>query len=335
MLNRSSGIKQSFLKTILRLSFIFASLALVQCGKNGAPDAVVYPLPEGVMLENEVWQVVGEGYVYTDSPAVDKDGTLYYADVTGYQIIREEPDGSLSVFEDNSGGSQGMMFGSDGLLYVCRNREGKFVSYQADGTRKDLYEDKTYQVIGKPNAEPEFCNDMLVTSGGDIYYTDRANQQVLILRTGQKPEVVASGYRPNGIALSSDETRLYTTDSIDHRLWAFDVQPDGSLKELENFFDPVYRTNSFGANFRTKGGPGSNGMAVDDDDRVYVTSFVGIIVYSAEGTVQGVIPWPDGFVSNMTFGGPDFDTLYLTGVNKVYKRKMNVTSIPSRFEPSD
>ena len=224
------------------------------------------------------------------------------------------------------------MFGADGLLYVCRNREGKFVTYQPDGVRADLYIDKTYPVIGKPNAEPEFCNDIVVTSRGDIYYTDRANRQVLILRPGQEPTVVASGYRPNGIALSTDETRLYTTDSIDHRLWAFAIKPDGSLNVIEDFFEPVYRTTSFGANFRTKGGPGTNGMAVDDDDRVYVTSFVGIIVYGSSGKIEGVIPWPEGFVSNLTFGGPDFDTLYLTGVNKVYKRKMNVTSTPGRFQ---
>ena len=164
MLRLLFATPHAVIQSILRIGFVLSALALVQCGQPDASKAVNYSLPEGIMLEDQSWQVVGEGYVYTDSPAVDKDGVLYYADVTGYQIIRENADGSLSVFENNSGGSQGMMFGTDGLLYVCRNREGKFVTYQPDGVRADLYIDKTYPVIGKPNAEPEFCNDIVAVS---------------------------------------------------------------------------------------------------------------------------------------------------------------------------
>jgi len=317
-------------KTVVKLSFVLSALALVQCGQpepaTKAPES--YPLPQGILLDGEDWQVVGEGYVYTDAPAVDKNGIVYYADVTGFKIMRENADGSLDVFEQDSGASQGMMFGADGVLYVCRNRDGKFVTY-TDGLREDLYIDRTYPVIGNPNAEPEFCNDMVVTSWGDIYYTDRANRQVLIMRPGESPEVVASGYRANGIVLSPDENYLYTTDSVNPRLWAFDIRADGSLKEIQNFFEPVYTTNVLpGGEPVEKARPGTNGMTVDADGRIYVTSFVGIMVYGDDGKIQGVIPWPKDFVSNMTFGGPDFDYLYVTGIEKVYKRKMNVKGAP-------
>ena len=69
-------------------------------------------------------------------------------------------------------------------------------------------------------------------------------------------------------------------------------------------------------------------MTVDSAGRVYVTAFTGIHVYNPDGSIVGLIPRPDAFTSNITLGGPDFNYLYSTGVNKVYKRKLNAQGAP-------
>ena len=316
------------LYTGLRLSVVVSALALTQCSQPDEPIELVYPLAESVLLPGEEWQFVSGDYLYTDAPAVDENGLVYFSDVTGFQTLRENADGSVSVFDSNNGGSQGMMFGADGLLYTCSNREGKFITYASDGSKTDLYVDKTYPVIGRPNAEPEFCNDIVVTSWGDVYYTDRANRQVLIIRPGQEPEVVASGYRPNGIILSPDETMLYTTDSIDPRLWVFSINADGTLEDKGNVFDRISTSTDLNGQQIAKNRPGTDGMTVDSEGRVYVSAFTGIHVYSPSGKIIGMIPRPDQFTSNLTFGGEGFAYLYSTGVNKTFKRKMNAHGAP-------
>jgi gluconolactonase len=313
---------------LLCLSAVLAAAALNGCSQPDEATMQPYPLAESVLLPGEEWRVVSEDHVYTDAPAVDRNGAVYFSDVPGFQTYRENPDGSVEVFDADNGGSQGMMFGADGLLYTCSNREGKFITYSADGSTTDLYVDKTYPVIDNSNAEPEFCNDMVITSHGDIYYTDRANRQVLIMRPGQVPDVVASGYRPNGIILSPDESTLYTTDSINPRLWVFTIRPDGTLEDQGNVFDPIYTSVDLNGQPIAKGRPGTDGMTVDSAGRVYVTAFTGIHVYNPDGSIVGLIPRPDAFTSNITLGGPDFNYLYSTGVNKVYKRKLNAQGAP-------
>jgi len=312
----------------LRVSVVVSALALTQCSQPDDQIELVYPLAESVLLPGEEWQLISADYLYTDAPAVDQNGLVYFSDVTGFQTLRENPDGSISVFDDSNGGSQGMMFGADGLLYTCSNREGKFIAYAPDGSKTDLYVDKTYPVIGNPSAEPEFCNDMVITSWGDIYYTDRANRQVLIIRPGQEPEVVASGYRPNGIILSPDETVLYTTDSIVPRLWVFAINVDGTLEDKGNVFDRLSTSTDLDGQQITKNRPGTDGMTVDSEGRVYVAAFTGIHVYSPEGKVIGIIPRPGIFTSNLAFGGEGFTYLYSTGPYKTFKRKMNAHGAP-------
>ncbi len=312
-----------------RALLVLAALGLTHCGKSPDNSAMqAYSQADEVLLPGEDWEVVSEVHLYSDAPAVNKDGIIYFSDVTAMQTLRVEPDGSISVFDENNGRSQGMMFGADGLLYTCSNREGKFITYAEDGTKSDLYVDKTYPVIGNPKAAPEFCNDLVVTSEGIIYFTDRANRQVLIIRPGKEPEVVASGYRPNGIIMSPDETRLYTTDSTNPRLWAFDIQPDGTLKDAGNIFDRIFTSTDLEGQDIIVDRPGTDGMTVDSEGRVYVGAFTGIHVFNPDGSIVGLIKRPDSFTSNMTFGGPEFNYLYVTGVNRVYRRKLNATGAP-------
>jgi len=311
------------------VTVLVAGLVLTGCGQPDKSAAPQVPMPEGILAAEAGWQIVGEGYVFTDGPAVRADGVVFYTDVTNWRIYRENPDGSLTEFADDTGGAQGMMFGPDGRLYVCRNKYGELVVYNEDGSYDVLLAGEPVEVMGNPTAEPEFCNDVVVTSKGLIYYSDRANRQVRLLRPGAaEAEVVASGYRPNGIIMSPDESRLYTTDSLTPRLVAFDVQEDGTLVEIENFFDPILTTTDLQGEKVDAGRPGTNGMTVDAEGRVYVSSFVGIQVFSADGRFLGSIPWPSGFVSNLTFGGPEFDTLYTTGVQKVYKTQTLTKGAP-------
>jgi len=318
----------------LKLTLLLPACLLIQCGQPPG-EKNQYPLPDGIVAADSEWQVVGEDYVYTDAPAVSPDGTVYFSDVINWVIYKELADGSLEIFADDTGGSQGMMFAADGSLTVCLNKYAELVKFDIKGEREVLFADKTYPVIGNPKAEPEFCNDLVLAGNGNVYYTDRANRKIWLMRSGEKPVEVASGYRPNGIILTPEQNRLISTDSIKPRLVVFDINSDGTLTEIESNFDPIYTVAILDGENIGEGRSGANGMTVDADGRVYVTTFLGIQVYAPDGKALGVIPRPGLFTSNVTFGGPDFDTLYVTGPGKVYKRKMAVKGAPYFLQSSD
>jgi len=166
---------------------------------------------------------------------------------------------------------------------------------------------------GGRGGKSEFCNGLVVSSSGDIWFNDRVNKQVIHLDTAGRHRVVASGFRANGIILSPDEKILVTTDSNAPKLWAFDVQADGSLQEKPDFFDPVLMISAPKRFPNLAGRPGTNGMTADSEGRYYVTSFRGIQVFGANGKFLGLMASPSRFLSDVTFAGKDGKYLYATG----------------------
>ena len=158
-------------------------------------------------------------------------------------------------------------------------------------------------------------------------FTDRINQRVILLRPDGSSEVVASGWRPNGIVLSADQQTLAVTDSNKPVLHAFSVNPDGTLQEKPGFFDAIRTVASLGKEKIAPGRPGTDGMTVDTEGRFYVGSFYGIQIFDREGKYVGVIKKPSEFVSNLTFGGPGYGYLYATGRNGIFRLQMQVQGV--------
>jgi gluconolactonase len=117
---------------------------------------------------------------------------------------------------------------------------------------------------------------------------------------------------PNGIALSPDETTLYVTDSESHELFSMSVAADGTASAPTKMLDS---------------GQTPDGMAVDDDGNLYLTTQAGVQVYTAAGMLIGTIDVPE-IPANCTFGGPDRKTLYITARTGLYRVETNVAGLP-------
>jgi gluconolactonase len=118
--------------------------------------------------------------------------------------------------------------------------------------------------------------------------------------------------KPNGIALSPDESRLYVTDAAMSELWAFDVMADGSTANKTKLAD-------------TSNGP--DGFGVDDQGYLYLSTAAGIDVHAPDGTFFGNIPVPE-HPTNCAFGGADRRTLFITAQTSLYEVSVNVPGLP-------
>ncbi len=268
-----------------------------------------------VLIPGEDWQLVSEGHRSTDGPAASPTGEMFFSDPANNRIHKISLDGKSSVFAENTNGGNGMMFAPDGRLYVGATRTKQIVAYDASG--------KVAEVL----AEDVATNDIAVNVKGDLYFTDSPGRKVWFLPQGGKPRVVDEGIEnPNGVLFSPDQTLLYVADYIGQLSWVFQIQPDGSLTHKQRYFyvhmaDAATRS-------------ASDGMAVDADGRVYITTPLGVQVFDQIGKCHAIIPAPQrAGMSNVEFGGANFDEMYVTNGDKVFKRKTKVKGILSWRPP--
>ncbi|HEY7501761.1 MAG TPA: SMP-30/gluconolactonase/LRE family protein [Vicinamibacterales bacterium] len=267
-----------------------------------------------VLSPGDEWQLVGEGYRGSDGPAVSAAGEMFFSDPSNNRIYKTGLDGKVSIFAENTSGANGMMFGPDGRLYAGATRTKQIVAYDASGKMEVL-------------AENAAVNDLAVNVKGDIYFTDSAAKRVWLLPKGGQPRVVDEGIEhPNGVLFSPDQSLLYVSDYAGQLSWAFQIQPDGSLAHKQRYFyvhvpDAALRSSS-------------DGMAADADGRVYIATALGVQVFDQIGKCHAIIPAPNrAALSNVEFGGPNMDEMYITNGDKVYKRKTKVKGVVSWRPP--
>ncbi len=259
-----------------------------------------------LLIPGEDWQLVGEGYKFTEGPAVNAKGEVFFHDFQGNKGYRITAEGKPVVFHEDAHKTTGAAFGPDGRLYTCGVGSTQVLRYDADDKFTIVAEDVT-------------ANDIVIAHNGNIYVTNtpsRGRPSVLLIRPDGTKEVVdpaASG--ANGIVLSPDQTLLYVTDWGSHWLYCYTIAPDGTLANKQRY-DWLQVAD---ADDQSK----ADGIRVDRDGRVYVATGLGIQVCDQMGRVQCILPTPNHRVANLVFGGEKFDTLYALCVDKVYRRKLN------------
>jgi gluconolactonase len=249
------------------------------------------------------WELVSQGYKFTEGPAVDKAGNVYFTDIPNNRIYRIGLDGKTVVFKQDTGGANGLMFGPDGRLYACQDGRRRIVAYAPDGTETVIAGDVD-------------SNDLAVTAQGGVYFTDPPHKRVWFVDPGGNKRVVHEGLQfPNGVRLSPDQAYLFVDDSASRWVWSFQVQPDGSLQYGDSFF----RLETPDVSSAT----GADGMTVDTEGWLYVVTRLGIQVFDPPGRIVAIYPKPQpGSLSNLVFGGPNRDLLYVTSGDKVFRRPM-------------
>ena len=266
------------------------------------------------LIPGEEWQVVSQGHRATDGPAVNASGELFFTDTPNSRILKAAADGTVTAFAENTNRGNGMMFGPDGRLYVGATATKQLVAYDPAGKMEVLAEDVS-------------INDLAVNVKGDLYFSDSPGKKIWFVPKGGKPRVVDEGIElPNGVLFSPDQTLLYVSDYVGQLSWVFQIQPDGSLAHKQRYFyvhmpDAAVRS-------------GADGMAVDSDGRVYIATTLGVQVFDQIGKCHAIIPAPQaGPLSNVEFGGPNLDEMYVTNGDKVFKRKTKVRGVVSWRAP--
>lgn len=247
------------------------------------------------------WElVVPGGSQLTHALTVSAQGDVYYS--SGAQ-------NSVGVVGDrhfpfrSEGAAAGLAFGADGHAYACEDATKRIVAYPSM---------KGPRVI----AEGVPCEGLVVTQGGGIYFTDPAGHRVWYINGNGAKHVVYDGLAlPTGTALSPDQSLLFVSDPTSRWVWSFEVQADGSLANGE----PFYRLETPDESSAT----GAAGMTVDTLGHLYVATRLGVQICDQPGRVVAIINPPNSdSLSGVTFGGSDFQDLYVVAGDKIFKRHL-------------
>jgi enterochelin esterase family protein len=296
-----------FTSAILSLLLVLSSLPL--SAQNLAGDEAL----SKVLIDGEDWQLVAEGFGFTDGACADADGNFYFMDLgKGTAIQKISTDGKVTDFIKSAPKCSGLKFGPDGRVYAC-----------AQGPKKQLIAIEVPSgkiTILADNVQP---NDLVVSHKGYAYFTETGKGQVTIVDAKGTVRVGATGINaPNGITLSPDQGTLAVSEYRGTNVWVYRVNADGGLDAGARYMDLRTPTG--------KADSGGDGSTTDALGRYYVTSHLGIQMFDSTGRMGGIIakPTSKGCVS-VAFAGLGHEYLYACAADKIFRRKTKAKGVLS------
>lgn len=264
-------------------------------------------------------ELIQSGFKFLEGPAKVPDGRLFFTDIPAETIYQLDHSGEISEFLKPSGFANGLMYGGDGQLLVCQ-MEGKLASISLESRQITVLAD---QYEGKRLNAP---NDLVIDQQGGIYFTDpryRAPEpwpqgvEAFYYRSpdGSVTRLGEGMKAPNGIALSPDGKTLYVIPSMQAEMMAYPVESPGKLG-AGKVFCQLQQVGD-----QTDGG--GDGLAVDVQGNLYITSAAGIQIFSAAGELLGILKIPEQ-PANCSFGGTDNQMLFITARTGIYRCKMPI-----------
>jgi gluconolactonase len=292
---------------------VASSYAFAQEAATRRADSVKVVAPGATV------QQVSNQFKFTEGPAVDKQGNIYFTDQPNDKIWKYDTDGKLSLFMDKTGRSNGLYIDKKGDIISCADEKDELWAIDPK-TKKTTVLMTDFQ--GKRLNGP---NDLWLDSKGGIYFTDPyyqrdywerkkpdiEGQKVYYLPKGKKEAVIVDGdlMQPNGIVGTPDGKSLYVADIRANKTYKYQINPDGTLTNRQLYVSQ-----------------GSDGMTLDSQGNVYLSGR-GVTVYDPKGQKLGNIPVPSRWVGNICFGGKDRKTLFITASESVYTLQMQVKGV--------
>lgn len=262
-----------------------------------------------ILVPGEDWRLVADAYNLTNGLTANAKGEVFFNDTQNSKTYKVGLDGQVGISTASIKKGHGQAFGPDGRLYTVTVGEEKIIAHNAGGKSAAI-------------AKGLRGHDIVVANNGNIYVTEPGSggtglSKIWLIKPNGEKRVVDTGLHfASGITLSPDQTLLYASDGRIHWIYSYQIQYDGTLQFKQRYYwlhVPDTADDS-----------GADGMCVDQEGRLYVATRLGIQICDQAGRVNGIIPTPNGQVSNLRFGGENFDTLFATCGDKVFKRKMKV-----------
>jgi gluconolactonase len=277
---------------------------------------VVLGLSEGLIAPGATLQQLGTGYSFTEGPATDRKGNVYFTDQPNDRIMRWDARGTITEWRKPAGRSNGLTFDRKGNLIACADGENELWSIAPDGVKTVLLSDYRGKLLNGPN-------DVWVRPDNGLYFTDplyprpywkrdpatqQPGQHVYFLSADRKTfrPVATDLKQPNGIVGSRDGKTLYVSDIGAGLTYRYRIEPEGRLTDKTLFCSL-----------------GSDGMTLDERGNLYLTG-QGVTVFNPAGKQIEHIDIPESWTANVAFGGKDRRTLFITASKSVYGLRMAV-----------
>lgn len=271
--------------------------------------------PAFPVARNEKLQLISSQFSFTEGPASDDSGNVFFTDQPNNKIWKYDTKGNLTVFMDSAGRANGLYFNTGGELIICADENNQLWSLSPRGKISVLVDDFENKKLNGPN-------DVWINKKGDIYFTDPYYQRdywkrtkpelklqsVYLLKRGSRAAVSVedSLMKPNGIVGTPDGKHLYVADIGKGKTYKYSIKKDGSLGEKKLFAEM-----------------GSDGMTIDNQGNLYLTGN-GVTVFNKDGARIKHIRVPAKWTGNVCFGGKNRDWLFITASDKLFKIRMDV-----------
>lgn len=307
-------------RSFLCLLSLSATLYLHSCAGPGKTSTAHLLQADTLspVYDNAQPQLISRQFSFTEGPAADKQGNIFFTDQPNDKIWKWDTEGKLSLFLDKTGRSNGLYFDHKGNLIACADAANELWSITPAGKVTVLMD----QYAGKKMNGP---NDLWIDRKNGIYFTDPyyqrsywtrrqpelEHQQVYYLADGKRDPVMVAGdfTRPNGIVGSADGKTLYVADIGAGKIYRYSIQADASLTGRTLFASQT-----------------ADGITLDSHGNLYAAGN-GVTVYNSRGDKIAHIPIPEKWTANLCFGGPRRDMLFITASTAIYTLRMRVKGI--------
>lgn len=258
---------------------------------------------------------LSDEYSFTEGPAADKKGNIYFTDQPNNRIMKWSVTGELSVYMENAGRANGLYFDHEGNLLACADEKNEIWKIDQNKNTTVLVNDFEGKRLNGPN-------DLWVDPKGGIYFTDPFYKRDYWTHTSKEIDKECVYYlsadkskitnvdndlvKPNGIIGTSDGKTLYVADIGANKTFSYTINSDGSLGKKTLFTES-----------------GSDGMTRDASGNIYLTG-KGVTIFNPQGEKIAHIDVPEPWTANVCFGGEKFKTLFITAGKSVYTLEMKV-----------
>ncbi|WP_245539761.1 SMP-30/gluconolactonase/LRE family protein [Psychroflexus tropicus] len=299
-------------KFICTISILMLWSCNQNAGEQPKEDIKIETKTEDITITNKIEKLATD-FKFTEGPAVDKKGNVYFTDIPENKIYIWTTADSLSTYREDSNGANGLYFDEEQNLYACEGGKTRITRTSPAGD---------YKVIASEYNGKEFnrTNDLWVNPKGGVYFTDpkygrdqdqlpQGSMQVYYFDTNDNSVIRVTDdlIKPNGLIGTPDGKTLYITDPGANTTYQYNIENDGTLSDKSLFVEF-----------------GGDGMTIDQQGNVYLTTSgqPQVDVFSPEGKLLKSIKVPEQ-PSNVTFGGENRDQLFITARTSLYRVGLN------------